>query len=98
MNRYILSPLLFSILISLVFSEIGIGDEIDFTKQVHPILKKYCAGCHNEDDQEGDFAVHSYEAISESEGFIDELTVGSQKEIKLIKIEVRSFETSAENR
>ena len=45
-----------------------VAQEVDFTKQVHPVLKKYCAGCHNEDDREGDFSVESYESIQESEG------------------------------
>jgi len=25
----------------------------DYAKQIAPILKKYCAGCHNDEDREG---------------------------------------------
>ena len=37
----------------------------DYAGRVAPILQKYCAGCHNEADREGDFSVESYTALRE---------------------------------
>ncbi|AMV38273.1 c-type cytochrome domain-containing protein [Planctomyces sp. SH-PL62] len=35
----------------------------DYQERVAPILKKYCAGCHNDDDLEGEFSVDGYASI-----------------------------------
>jgi WD40 repeat protein len=35
----------------------------DYATQVAPIFTKYCAGCHNDDDREGDFSLESYPAL-----------------------------------
>ncbi len=35
----------------------------DYQKQVAPILKKYCEGCHNEDFPEGKFSLETYSAL-----------------------------------
>ena len=48
-------------------SELAIGQQVDFEKQIHPVLKKYCGGCHNQADMEGDFSVDSYESLMDGE-------------------------------
>ena len=35
----------------------------DYTTSVAPILKKYCAGCHNGEDREGKLSLESYEQL-----------------------------------
>ena len=35
----------------------------DYASQVAPILQKYCAGCHNDDDREGEFSLESYASL-----------------------------------
>ncbi|WP_165228124.1 c-type cytochrome domain-containing protein [Aquisphaera insulae] len=35
----------------------------DYAGRVAPLLKKYCAGCHNDDDREGEFSLESYAAL-----------------------------------
>ncbi|MCA9077830.1 MAG: hypothetical protein KDA93_22575 [Planctomycetaceae bacterium] len=35
----------------------------DFTKDVAPILTKYCAGCHNDDDREGGLSLESFASL-----------------------------------
>ncbi len=35
----------------------------DYEQAVAPILQKYCAGCHNPDDHEGQFSVESFDAL-----------------------------------
>ena len=39
------------------------ADVPDFTKDVAPILTKYCAGCHNDADREGKLSLQSYESL-----------------------------------
>ncbi len=35
----------------------------EYERDVAPLLKKYCAGCHNGDDFEGKFSVESFDAL-----------------------------------
>ncbi|MDG3006162.1 c-type cytochrome domain-containing protein [Paludisphaera mucosa] len=35
----------------------------DYQGQVAPVLKKYCAGCHNDEDLEGRFSVESFASL-----------------------------------
>src|SRR6516165_2207536 len=35
----------------------------DYASQVAPIFQKYCVGCHNDDDREGDFSLESYPSL-----------------------------------
>ena len=35
----------------------------DFTKDVAPILREYCAGCHNKDDYDGEFSMDTFTAL-----------------------------------
>ena len=37
----------------------------DYASRVAPILAKYCAGCHNDDDREGDFSLETYASLRE---------------------------------
>ena len=37
--------------------------EPGFIRDVQPLLRKYCGGCHNEADKEGDFSVASFDAL-----------------------------------
>ena len=36
---------------------------VDFHKDVAPILREYCAGCHNDDDLEGEFSVETFRSL-----------------------------------
>lgn len=36
---------------------------LDYGSQVAPILRKYCAGCHNEDFPEGELSLETYQAL-----------------------------------
>ncbi len=35
-----------------------------YVREVQPLMRKYCGGCHNEADKEGDFSVSNFEALS----------------------------------
>lgn len=39
------------------------GSAADYDSRVFPVLKKYCAGCHNDEDREGKFSVESYASL-----------------------------------
>ena len=39
--------------------------EIDYHAQIAPLLRQYCAGCHNDDDFDGDFSVERYADLKE---------------------------------
>lgn len=39
-----------------------VGDEPTYA-QIQPILTKYCAGCHNTDEANGEFSLDNYEAL-----------------------------------
>ncbi len=41
----------------------GLAAEPSYIREVQPILRKYCGGCHNEADKEGDFSVASYGSL-----------------------------------
>ncbi|MGY8650283.1 MAG: c-type cytochrome domain-containing protein [Verrucomicrobiia bacterium] len=36
---------------------------VDFHKDIAPILREYCAGCHNDDDLEGEFSVETFRSL-----------------------------------
>ena len=53
-------------LLSFVLSLIALpafGETIDFHKDVAPILREYCAGCHNDIDLEGEFSVETFKTL-----------------------------------
>ncbi len=39
------------------------GKPLTYEKDVAPILRKYCAGCHNDGDREGEFSLESYQSM-----------------------------------
>ncbi len=51
------------LLTCLTFPAAG-GEAVDY-EQVAPIFTKYCAGCHNETDREGDFSLTSFNHLIE---------------------------------
>jgi len=38
---------------------------VDFHADVAPVLREYCAGCHNDDDWEGDLSVETFKSLME---------------------------------
>ena len=52
--------------LSLVLAQIALpafAETIDFHKDVAPILREYCAGCHNDLDLEGEFSVETFNTL-----------------------------------
>jgi WD40 repeat protein len=50
---------LFSFAIVILIGHSAVAAEIDFEREIAPILKTYCAGCHNETDREGKLSLVS---------------------------------------
>ncbi len=57
-HRSILSAILVSLCVSIAAAAEPATP--DYVRDVAPLLKKYCAGCHNEDDREGELALDSF--------------------------------------
>lgn len=38
-------------------------DQIDYSREIAPLFRKYCEGCHSADDAEGKFSVDSYSSL-----------------------------------
>lgn len=51
------------VLFSLASSLMAADKSPDYQQVVAPILQKYCAGCHNGDDHEGEFSVESFDEL-----------------------------------
>jgi len=58
----------------------------DFDKDVAPILRKYCAGCHNDDDREGKLSVASYDAIQKGGARGAAITAGDGQLSRLVRV------------
>src|SRR5262245_59430827 len=58
----------------------------DFTKDVAPILTKYCTGCHNDTDREGKLSLASYEAILKGGAKGGVITPGQVELSRLIRV------------
>ena len=53
----------FAIAWSFTLTCLAAGPAPDYSTQIAPILKKYCAGCHNDEDAEGELSLESFAAI-----------------------------------
>jgi hypothetical protein len=64
-GRFMLKPGYAFCVAFLVFaSAVGFAAEPpDYASRIQPLLTKYCAGCHNDDDREGKLSVSSYAAM-----------------------------------
>ncbi|MEZ6134784.1 MAG: c-type cytochrome domain-containing protein [Pirellulaceae bacterium] len=62
------------------------ADQIDYHQDVAPILKKYCAGCHNDSDLEGDFSVSSLDKLRAGTPDGDVLSPGKPQASKLLQL------------
>ncbi|NOX98969.1 MAG: hypothetical protein GXP30_04420, partial [Verrucomicrobia bacterium] len=58
----------------------------DFKKDIAPLLRQYCAGCHNDDDFEGDYSVERYADLVEGGSKGSLLKAGDADGSRLIKM------------
>jgi len=57
----------------------------DYQKDLVPVLREYCAGCHNEDDYDGDFSVETFAAMMEGGEKGDVIAPGDADASRLMK-------------
>ena len=58
----------------------------DYQTDVAPILRDYCAGCHNDDDLEGEFSVETFRTLMKGGENGEVLLPGNAKDSKLIRV------------
>ncbi|MEZ6044357.1 MAG: c-type cytochrome domain-containing protein [Planctomycetaceae bacterium] len=69
------------------------GEEIDYQKQIAPILQKYCVGCHNAEDKDGDFSLQTFAALQEGGVSGPTFVAGKSADSLLIKVLTGQSET-----
>lgn len=62
------------------------ADEPSFTRDVQPLLRKYCGGCHNEADKEGDFSVASHASLMKGTPDAAVIEAGKVSSSRLLKL------------
>jgi Planctomycete cytochrome C/WD domain, G-beta repeat len=62
------------------------GSSPDYASKVAPIFKKYCAGCHNDEDREGKFSLESYASLQKGTAHGPALLPGDAKASRMIRV------------
>ena len=57
----------------------------DFHKDIAPILREYCAGCHNNDDSEGEFSIETFQSLIKGGESGKPIHAGNAKDSLLIQ-------------
>ena len=70
------------------------ADDPDFTREVKPILTKYCAGCHNDDDAEGKLSLESFSSLQVGGESGPALMSGNSASSRLIRVMTGQAEPS----
>ncbi len=72
-------------LLGLLVSQAQAADSApDYAKDVAPILRKYCTGCHNPDDKEGGLSLETYAQINAGGKHGPAMTAGSVDSSRMI--------------
>lgn len=58
----------------------------DYGTQVAPVFKKYCAGCHNDEDREGEFSLESYASLQRGTAHGPALLPGDPKGSLIVRV------------
>lgn len=76
-----------SLLVALATGSLTAADQqpLDFHADIAPLLRQYCAGCHNDDDFDGDFSVERYIDLEEGGSHVM-LRPGKPQDSYLIKL------------
>lgn len=58
----------------------------DYAKHIAPMLKRYCVGCHNDDDREGDLSLESFASLQKGGVSGAVLLTGDSDASRLIRV------------
>ncbi len=75
----------------LLASGLRAGDEEkaaapDYARDISPIFRKYCSGCHNANDREGELSLTSYDALLKGGESGAAIVPGKSSESRLLKL------------
>ncbi len=62
------------------------ADSLHYSRDVEPILRKYCGGCHNDADHEGGLSLSTYDALMSGSEAGAVLAAGKPHESKLLQV------------
>jgi WD40 repeat protein len=62
------------------------GPAPDYDTQVAPVFKKYCTGCHNDEDREGKFSLESYGSLQKGTAHGPALLPGDAKGSRIVRL------------
>jgi WD40 repeat protein len=79
----VLSPLTLALLTAIPLDG---ASAPDYQSQVAPILKQYCAGCHNDEDREGKFSLESFSSLQRGTGHGPALLPGDPKGSLMLRV------------
>ena len=79
-----LSPMLAVLLLGLT-GLAGLGAPLNYDREVAPIFRAYCAGCHNDADQEGSFSLETFAHLRAGGDKGDPIHPGNPEESLLIR-------------
>ena len=85
-TRRIVLGLFIGICTAVSAAAISFAAEPGFVRDVQPLLRKYCAGCHNEADKEGDFSVASYDALLKGTPDAKVIVAGDAKTSRILNL------------
>ncbi|MGY8688563.1 MAG: c-type cytochrome domain-containing protein, partial [Verrucomicrobiales bacterium] len=60
--------------------------EVDYDREIAPIFRSYCAGCHNAKEMEGEFSLETYADLREGGDKGDPIQPGKADDSRLIKV------------
>ncbi len=79
-----LSPVLATLLLAAPIADGAAAPE--YQTQVAPLLKKYCAGCHNDEDREGKFSLETYAAMQKGTEHGPAFLPGDSKASRMLRV------------
>lgn len=74
------------LLVSLPDSLSAAEKQVDYPKQIAPLFRKYCEGCHSVDDPEGKFAIDSYQGLLKGGKHGPAVLPGDSRSSRLIRM------------
>ena len=81
-----IKPLLLITACLIASASFAAAAEPDFTKDVAPILTKYCGGCHNDTDREGKLSLTSYDSLLKGGEKGSVITAGQADLSRMIRV------------
>lgn len=82
-NRFTTLSLATALLFAFASKSVAVPD---FQKDVAPLMRQYCAGCHNDEDFEGDYSIERYADLVEGGSKGSLLKAGDAEGSRLIKM------------